>query len=136
MSSTRLPSASCGRIPLLLSVHLFSARVKPFPRQKAWYPLLLPAPLTSVTPECLRVALAYRCPIDATPTQQGPHDPGIFVRHRHGCPVPPATREQPPSPLAALVRLQPHPAQRCPCTVDQQLPHIAIASLTDPSQEA
>src|SRR5262245_8344006 len=122
MSSTRLPSASCGRIPLLLSVHLFSARVKPFPRQKAWYPLLLPAPLTSVTPECLRVALAYRCPIDATPTQQGPHDPGILVRHRHGRPVPPSTLKQPSYPLATLVRLQLHPAERRPRSVDQQLP--------------
>jgi len=32
VSSTRLPCASCGRIPLLLSVHFFSVSVKPFTR--------------------------------------------------------------------------------------------------------
>jgi hypothetical protein len=42
--------------------------------------------------------------VDATPTQQGPHDPCIFVRHRYRRPVPASTLEQPPYPLAALVR--------------------------------
>jgi len=34
--------------------------------------------------------------VDATRIQQGPHDPGRLVRHRHRRPVPPSTLEQPP----------------------------------------
>jgi hypothetical protein len=63
--------------------------------------------------------------------QQRPNNPGIFVRHRHGRPIPPSTREQPSYPLAALVRLSLYPAQRRSCPVDQQLPHITIAPLAD-----
>ena len=72
--------------------------------------------------------------VDATPTQQGPHDPCRLVRHRHRRPVPPSTLEQPPYPLAATVRSQLHPAQRRPCTVNEPLTHVAIAPLADPSQ--
>jgi hypothetical protein len=72
--------------------------------------------------------------VDATPTQQGPHDPCGLVRHRHCRPVPPSTLEQPPYPLAATVRSQLHPAQRRPCPVDQQCAQVAIAPLADPSQ--
>jgi hypothetical protein len=72
--------------------------------------------------------------VAATPTQQGPPEPRRLVRHRHRRPVPPSTREQPPYPWAATVRSPLHPAQRRPCPVDQQLAHVAIAPLADPSQ--
>jgi hypothetical protein len=93
---------------------------------------LLPVSPLSIIPWCPPAAFARIFTIDATPTQQGPHDPCSLVRHRHRCPVPPSTREQPPYPLAATVRSQLHPAQRCPGTVNEQLTHVAIAPLADP----
>jgi hypothetical protein len=73
----------------------------------------------------LCTALARVGPIDPTSTQQRPHNPRILVRHRDCRPMPPSTLEQPPNPLVAIVGFQLHPAQRRPCTVDQQLAHVA-----------
>src|SRR5215510_7943127 len=55
------------------------------------------------------------------------------VRPRPRRPVPPSTLQQPPYPLATTIRVQPHPAPRCPCPVDAQLAHVTIAPLAAPS---
>jgi hypothetical protein len=82
----------------------------------------------------LPTALARVRAIDPTPTQQGPHDSCILVRHRHGRSIPPATLEQPLYPLAATICFPLHPAQRRPGSMDQQLAYVAIPPLADPSQ--
>src|SRR4029450_7799561 len=92
-------------------------------------PLISPL---SMPPWCLPTALAQVGAIDPTSAQQGPHDPGILVRHRHGRPIPPATREQPLYPLAATICFPLHPAQRRPGSMDQQLAYVAIPPLADP----
>ena len=66
--------------------------------------------------------------------QQRPDNPGILVRHRHGRAVFAAALKQLPHPLAASVRLAPHPADRRPCAMHQELAQIAIAALADAEQ--
>jgi hypothetical protein len=74
------------------------------------------------------------CTIDLTPTQQGPHNPRILVRHCHCRPLPPPPLQQPPYPLATLIGCRPRPAQRRPRAVDEQFAYGAIAPLADPQQ--
>jgi hypothetical protein len=69
--------------------------------------------------------------VNATPTPPGPHAPCRLVRHRRA--VPPATREQPPSPWAATVRSPLHPAQRGACPVPEPWTHVASAPRAEPS---
>ena len=127
------PSHRAGRFLTLLgsTPRLLVSSLLPDKLLDTQFYLLLLSPL-STTSWRLLAAFAHVCTIDATPTQQGPHDPRILVRHRYRCPVPPSTHEQPPYPLAAPVRLQLHPAKRRPCPVDQQLTQVAIAPLADP----
>src|SRR5215510_15646089 len=66
--------------------------------------------------------------------QQRPDNPGIFVGHRHGRAVFAAPFEQLPHPLAASVCLEPNPAQRHPCPVDEQFAHIAVTTFADAQQ--
>ena len=88
----------------------------------------------SHTPWRLLTALACVCPIDPTPTQQGPHNPRILVRYRHCRPIPPPPCQQPPYPLAPPIGCRPRPAQCRSRAVDEQFAYVAITPLADPQQ--
>jgi hypothetical protein len=71
-------------------------------------------------------------PIDLPPTQDGPHNPRVFIGYRHCRPVPSSPLEDAPDPLTPVVRCGLRPTQRGPGTVDQQLASVLVPSFTDP----
>ena len=66
--------------------------------------------------------------------QQCPDNPRILVRHRHRCPVFATALDQLPNPLTASVRFTPHPADRCPRPMHEELAQIAIPAFADAEQ--
>src|SRR5215468_7340612 len=58
----------------------------------------------------------------------------MLVRHRHGRTVFAAALQELPYPLAASIRLAPHPADRRPRTMHQELAERGIAALADAEQ--
>src|ERR1051326_1299045 len=99
MSSTRSHLASCGRISVP-SIGFFSV-------SSSWLPLLRLLPITILGYRSCGARLALLVmpawqwapalapvgAIDPTPTQQGPHDPGMLIGHRDRRSIPPTTLE-------------------------------------------
>ena len=63
--------------------------------------------------------------------QQRPDNPGMLVRDCDCRAVVATALDQLPHPLAPSVRFASHPAQRRPCSMDEEFAEIAIAPFTN-----
>src|SRR5499427_700165 len=66
--------------------------------------------------------------------QQHPGNPGIFIREGHGRLVLAATVHEASEPRATAIRLEPEPAQRRACAMDEEGPEVYVPAFTDPKQ--